>query len=224
MPRRIYHFAMIPVPMQTTLKTARRLVAPLLLFSGVTLLGCVGLQYGTMLLEQRRLEAAWRQQQSGPSGLRDAELTRISIPRIQLSAVMVEGTDLLSLMLGPGHLTGSAEPGDPGNTVISAHRDTFFRGLMNLNPGDNIVLEKNGRRYTYAVEGFRIVRPSDTSVAAPTTDSRLTLITCDPAYHIGPAPQRLVVIGRLVQPAVPPQMTATEQTHIKRASAKRHTP
>jgi sortase A len=188
------------------LKAIRRSLAPLLLFSGVAVLGYAGFQYGVMLYQQRHLQALWRQQQrirpvsSQHSAAEFGVLTRISIPSIGFSAVIVEGTDLYSLLIGPGHLTGTAQPGAPGNAVVSAHRDTFFRHIMKLSPGDHILIERDGRSFTYAVEGFRIVKPDDISVTAPTHDNRLTLITCDPAYYPGPAPQRLVVISKLVSP------------------------
>ena len=105
--------------------------------------------------------------------------------------------------MGPGHLTGTAEPGEPGNAVVSAHRDTFFRKITNLTPGATILIERGGRLFTYAVEGIKIVKPNDLSVAAPTSDNRLTLVTCDPAYYPGPAPQRLVVISKLMSAAAP---------------------
>jgi sortase (surface protein transpeptidase) len=117
----------------------RRGFAALLLFSGVAVLGYAGFQYGAMLIEQRHLQALWRQQQRMYSAfghrsavLHENSLTRLTIPAIQLSAVIVEGTDPLSLLIGPGHLTGTALPGQTGNAVVSAHRETFFRNIMDL--------------------------------------------------------------------------------------------
>ena len=55
--------------------------------------------------------------------------------------------------------------------------------------------------FTYEVINKRIVEPDDTSVLAPSKDAKLTLITCYPIYYIGPAPKRLVVISKLVEPA-----------------------
>jgi hypothetical protein len=72
-----------------------------------------------------------------------------------------------------------------------------------LTPGAAILIERGGRTFTYAVEQIKIVKPNDLSVAAPTGDNRLTLITCDPAYYPGPAPQRLVVISKLTSTAAP---------------------
>jgi sortase A len=185
-----------------------------MLSAGIAILSYTGFQYGAMLFEQRRLEARWLQQQRiAPIGdqrtraaLHQIGLTRISIPSVNFGAVVVEGTDLYSMMIGPGHLIGTAEPGEPGNAVVIAHRDTFFRKLTNLNPGDQILIARDGQVFTYAVEGLKIVKANDRSVAAPTGDNRLTLITCDPAYYPGPAPQRLIVVSKLV--AAPPSVAA----------------
>jgi sortase A len=184
----------------------RRRLSAILLLSGAAALGYVGFQYGATLVEQRHLQALWMQQQRISSAtirrtsaaVRENSLTRLTVPSIDLSAVIVEGTDPLSLLIGPGHLTGTALPGEAGNAVVSAHRDTFFRNIVYLKRGDQILVERDGHKFTYAVEGFRIVKPADLSVIAPTRDNRLTLITCDPAYYLGAAPQRLVVISRML--------------------------
>lgn len=221
----------------SSIKHVRRYLSPFLLFSGVAVLGYAGFQYGAMLIEQRHLQALWRQQQvilradgQGVTAMRRSTgLTRISIPSIQLSAVMVEGTDGLSLMVGPGHMLGTAEPGEPGNSVITAHRDTFFRNIMRVRPGDPIIIERDSHSFTYTVEGFRFVKASDISVAAPATDNRLTLVTCDPAYHLGAAPQRLVVVSKLATqtPASPsvavwkqPQSLVQAKQEMAKAAAK----
>ncbi len=214
------------------LKVIERYFAPLLVFSGIGVLGYAGFQYGVMIYQQRHLQTIWRwQQKPGHGSASRAEyggLTRISIPSIGLSAVIVEGTDMYSLLIGPGHLTGTAQPGESGNAVVSAHRDTFFHSIRKLVPGDHILVERNGRTFTYSVEGFRIVKPNDISVTGPTNDSRLTLITCDPAYYIGSAPQRLVVISKLIAPeSAPPSVADVKQptprlrTAIEKASARR---
>ncbi len=208
----------IPARANSGLRVVGRYFAPFLVFSGIAVLGYAGFQYGAMLYEQRHLQTLWRQQQRtnhAPDQRAAVEyggLTRISIPSIDLSAVIVEGTDVSSLMIGPGHLTGTAQPGESGNAVVSAHRDTFFRHITKLSPGDHIMIERDGQTFIYAVEGFRIVKPNEISVTAPTNDTRLTLITCDPANYPGPAPQRLVVISKLVSPeTAPPSVAESEQ-------------
>src|SRR4051812_6920409 len=56
-------------------------------------------------------------------------VARIVIPRIDLDAIVIEGVDDDALNAGPGHFPGSAFPGEPGNAVISAHRDRHFSKL-----------------------------------------------------------------------------------------------
>lgn len=124
-------------------------------------------------------------------------VTLLSIPRIHLQAAVLEGTDRKTLLLAPGHLRKTALPGDPGNSVIAGHRDTFFRHVYELNVGDEILVQREGHQYRYIVSSKSIVGPQDTWVTSPTHESRLTLITCYPAYYIGPAPERAVVIATL---------------------------
>jgi len=173
----------------------------LLIVAGVALLLYVGSQYATMYAAERRLTQQWQQQNlqlpTQPAGL-VTTLTRLSIPSINLDAVVVEGVGRRDLLMGPGHMPNTPEPGQPGNVVISAHRDTFFRHIHELKEGDYIIVERAGRRFRYQVTGKKVVEPNDMAVVQPTPGSQLTLLTCYPTYYIGPAPQRLVVFSRLV--------------------------
>lgn len=179
----------------------RQYFAVLLISLGVLLSLYVGGTYLWMYAQQRELMQEFQAQNAvaNPSVPRVGGLTRISIPKINLDAVIMEGTSHKSLTLGPAHLRDSALPGDPGNSVLAAHRDTFFRHLYELKPGDDIFVERNGQHYHYVVTGKRVVQPADLSVLDTTSESRLTLITCYPVYFIGPAPERLVVFAKLAQ-------------------------
>lgn len=172
----------------------------LLMVLGAGLLFYVGFQYWTMYSGQRQLAREWEQQQlerdaPGVAFSNDG-LTRLSIPKINLDAVVVEGTSQRELLKGPGHLEDTPAPGQNGNSVISAHRDTFFRHIYELAKGDLVTVQRNGEIFTYEVTGKKVVDPSDLSVLQPTADSRLTLITCYPTYYVGPAPERLVVFTK----------------------------
>ncbi len=173
----------------------------LLIVAGVALLIYVAAQYATMFAAQRRLAQQWQQQNlqlpTQPAGL-VTTLTRLTIPSIKLDAVVVEGVNRRELLMGPGHMPDTPEPGQPGNSVISAHRDTFFRHIPELKPGDSILVQRAGRQFRYQVTGKKVIPPDDLSVIKPTPGAQLTLLTCYPTYYIGPAPQRLVVFSRLV--------------------------
>lgn len=186
----------------------RRIISIALLLIGLSLLGYVGSQYWDMYHSQRQLEAQWEHQQLATlpaAGQPKAQvamadlLTRVSIPRIKLDAIVVEGASRKQLSIGPGHMVQTAMPGEPGNAVITGHRDTFFRHIYELQKGDEIDVRRNGQTYKYAVTGKRIVKPEDVSVLKQTKDAQLTLITCYPTYYIGPAPERLVVFSKLVE-------------------------
>jgi sortase A len=176
-----------------------------LIVLGAIMLTYVGFEYFTMYSGQRQLARQWQQEQERaklqPSDKAEVKrvsdgLTRISIPKINLTAVVVEGVGRKQLLLGPGHIKDTPAPGDTGNSVISAHRDTFFRHIYELNKGDVITVERNGMTYNYKVTGKKVTDPNDVSVLKQTHEPQLTLITCYPTYYVGPAPERLVVFSK----------------------------
>jgi len=182
----------------------RRVMSLALVVIGVVLLGYVAGQYWGMYRSQKNLEAEWQRQAAtvsvpGKAPVSpDQLLTRLEIPKIQMDAIVVEGASRRELSECPGHMKQTAQPGDTGNAVITAHRDTFFRHIYELNRGDQIKVRRSGRLFTYEVTGKRIVMPEDVSVIKPTDNAQLTLITCYPTYYIGPAPKRLVVFSKLI--------------------------
>jgi sortase A len=186
----------------------RRVVSLTLVIIGLVLLGYVGSEYWGMYRSQKNLEAAWTQQAVVLSAADQASqqriapeqmLTRLTVAKIGIDAIVVEGASRKDLSEGPGHMKQTAEPGETGNAVITGHRDTFFRHIHELTKGDQVQVQRNGRNFIYEVTGKRIVMPEDISVINPTSDPELTLITCYPTYYIGPAPKRLVVFSKLVE-------------------------
>jgi LPXTG-site transpeptidase (sortase) family protein len=126
----------------------------------------------------------------------DGLLGAIEIPRLGISSVVEEGVDDGTLAQAVGHIPGTRLPGQDGNTGLAAHRDTYFRRLGEIQPGDEIIFRAPGFKYLYKVESTQIVNPSDTQVLSDEDGATLTLITCFPFYYIGPAPKRFVVTAR----------------------------
>jgi sortase A len=121
-------------------------------------------------------------------------LGRIRIPRVDITAVVVEGVGKTSLRRAAGHIPGTALPsGEEGNIGIAAHRDSFFRALKDIRKDDTIELTTLDGTRRYQVEWTKIVQPTDTSVLAPTRGPALTLVTCYPFYYVGSAPKRFIV-------------------------------
>jgi sortase A len=124
---------------------------------------------------------------------------RIEIPRLGLSAIVMEGTRTTTLRRAVGHIPGTALPGQPGNVGISGHRDTFFRPLRNIRQNDIITLTTLLGEYRYRVVSARIVRPNNVAVLDPSGNEILTLVTCYPFYFVGPAPDRFIVRAERVR-------------------------
>lgn len=124
----------------------------------------------------------------------------IDIPAINVRASIYPGDDWSTLIKGVGHYQGSANPGENGNMVLSAHNDIYgetFRYIEDLQPGDKIhVDDTSGRRYTYVVREKLTVEPSDTWVLERGNRAQVTLITCWP-YRVDT--HRMIVFGDLVE-------------------------
>jgi LPXTG-site transpeptidase (sortase) family protein len=191
-----------------------------LLVAGLLLLAYVGSEYFQMYREQKMLAAQWAQQENDRLrgvGVRNGEqqrvndgIIRLQIPKIDLDAYVLDGAGHKQLKVGVGRITTTAIPGEKGNAVVTAHRDTFFRHIADLKKGDEIIVRRDGERMTFQMTGYKIVKPSDVSVLKPTEEPTLTLITCYPTYYIGPAPERLVVSSKLVSSEPDNELLATK--------------
>jgi sortase A len=125
------------------------------------------------------------------------QAVRIQIPAIEVDAPIVEGDDWESLKQGAGHHIGSANPGERGNCIISAHNDIFgeiFRRLPELDPGNEIFVHTASQVYRYVVTQKHYIEPNEVSVMESTSSPVLTLISC---YPYGIDTHRIVVIGGL---------------------------
>lgn len=117
----------------------------------------------------------------------------ISIPAINLSVPIVQGTSWHDLSLGVGHYEGSMLPGQKGNVILSGHRDTVFTPLQHIKLGDLVVVHTPYGPFSYKVVRTTIVPKADTHIVVPSTHSQLTLTTCYPFVYIGFAPKRFIV-------------------------------
>ena len=133
-------------------------------------------------------------------------LTKIVIPAINVSSIVVEGTSDQALAVGAGHYPQTPLPGEVGNVGIAGHRTMNghpFGDLDKLVPGDRVILETPFTTYTYElVAAFGghanpwVSSPTDWSVISfPTQDKLLTLTTCNPK---GQQTSRLVARAKLV--------------------------
>lgn len=134
-----------------------------------------------------------RAESSEIAGREGSTLGRIEISRMGLTAMIMEGTDDVTLQHAVGHVSGTSLPGQGGNIALAAHRDTFFRSLRDIRIGDEITLTALNGIHRYRVVSTKVVAPDDTKVLDATSDDILTLVTCYPFSFVGAAPKRFIV-------------------------------
>jgi LPXTG-site transpeptidase (sortase) family protein len=132
---------------------------------------------------------------------------KVDVPIVEVG--VVDGQwDVSKLLTWAGHLVGTGRLGEPGNAGLAGHislkdgRDGAFRWLERLQPGDEVQVYADGRRYTYRVTSSRVVPPTEVSVLDSTSDAVLTLITCTNWNVLrGEYTERFVVQARLTDTA-----------------------
>lgn len=121
----------------------------------------------------------------------------LSIPAIDVRVAVFNGTSDRLLDLGAGRVAGTARTAGDGNLAIAAHRDGFFRGLKDIEVGDELSFTSKQETHNYTVMELSVVDPTDVSVLESTVNPTITLITCYPFYFVGSAPQRFIVRAEL---------------------------
>ena len=159
------------------------------------------------------LNHAWVRVLAGEDDVRpwpwmDSEpVARLIIPEaanidegIEKSFVVMRGVSGSILAFAPGWHERTVLPGDPGTTLISAHRDTHFSLLRQVGEKDRFLIEnKRGRRSTYEVSELLITENPTLTLSRFDGASRLLLVTCYPldAWHPS-SRQRLVVVANRI--------------------------
>jgi len=125
----------------------------------------------------------------------------LEIGSLGLQTVVVEGVDSATTRVGPGHVPGTAAPGQPGNSVIVGRRTMFggtFGDLSSMTIGDEIIVTTTQGQSLYQVTdvgGSELTPDANPitapAVAAPTTTTTSTTTTTVPAVE-GAAPTETV--------------------------------
>lgn len=119
----------------------------------------------------------------------------LEITKIELRIPILKGTSPTNLKVGAGLMVGMAAPGEPGNTVLTAHRSythgRFFNRLDEIEIGDRITIILPESTYWYLVYDKAIVEPDDPSIFDEGSEEEiLTLVTCHPVRK---ATHRLII-------------------------------
>ena len=148
------------------------------------------------------INASWERTQRGEADARPwpwadtTPVARLTVESERAHAfVVLEGSSGRNLAFGPVHDASSVMPGEIGNSVISAHRDTHFRTLETLRIGNRIRVERaDGHVVFFSVTDMQVVDSRRDRIALGSNAPRLTLVTCYPFNAIQPGgPLRFVV-------------------------------
>ena len=123
------------------------------------------------------------------------QVAKMEVPRLGYRAVVLEGTDTEVIDNGPGHLIGSAFPGDPATLVVAEH-NTYWLGFPDLRAGDRVTFTDDDGTFTYLIDSQKVVENSQWTVPGGTMP-RLMLSTCWPIWAGAFANQKLVIYGHL---------------------------
>lgn len=127
-----------------------------------------------------------------------AYLGTISIPSLDKTINIYQGTTDATLAKGVGHYKQSVMPGAIDNTVLAGHRDTVFSHLGRVKIGEKITIITKDGSFVYQVVEKRIVSSNDRTVIVPTRMATLTISTCYPFIFFGNAPKRYIVTADLI--------------------------
>lgn len=186
-------------------RSARTALALGLLAVGLACLGQAGWIHAKAVLAQVLVDHAFERALQGIPNARPwpwadtHPVARLRIMGTGRALVVLSGASGRNLAFGPAHDAASVLPGESGNSLIAGHRDTHFRGLETMQPGDRIEVERaDGRRLEFIVTAREIVDSRRTRIALDGDTPRLILATCYPFDAVDPGgPLRLVVTAEL---------------------------
>ena len=182
----------------------RNALAAVVALAGVLCIGWALAIVSKAHVGQALLEVAWKR--ADATGVAPAPWPWADTHPVAKLYAPAQGTELLvlagasgrTLAWGPGLLDGTARPGERGNAVVSAHRDTHFRFLAHASVGDPLVVERpDGVRVTYRIVTTRVADASRLAIPRDADVPTLTLVTCWPFDAIAPGGTlRYVVVAQ----------------------------
>lgn len=185
----------------TRLHSVRAWLSVFFIIAGLSFIGQSFYIHAKAWLAQVLLEQAWDKIQQGETQVKPWPwadtwpVARLQVPSLNIDLFILAGDSARNLAFGPGHNFASAQPGEVGNSMISAHRDTHFSFLKQLKENDTIVIESsNHQRKVFHVNSSRIVHKDKASFAFDDTNAHIHLVTCYPfnSIHSGGS-QRYII-------------------------------
>ncbi len=156
------------------------------------------------LVAQLLLEKAWERTLDGETQTKPwpwADIwpvLKIEAPRLRQTAIALSGVSGQAMAFGPGLMPQTPTPGEPGMSIIAAHRDTHFKFLKNITIGDDILVTKpDGNTLRFTITETRIVNANQSGLYADGETPQIALVTCWPFNALTPGDERFVAIATL---------------------------
>ena len=107
-------------------------------------------------------------------------VAKLFAPQHAIEQIVLAGDSGNSLAFAPGYSLASALPNTQGTTIISAHRDTHFSFLKDIELNDILYLQTVDKTIHYQVYDVQIVDSKTYTVRADSEEQALLLVTCYP--------------------------------------------
>lgn len=152
---------------------------------------------------------------------RDTDMiAHLAIPKLSVDLPIYHGTSENVLMIGVGHVEGSALPvgTEGGRCVLAAHsgmaKARMFDDIHLLGEGDRFVVWTLGRPLAYRVRESKVVLPEASEELLPIDGEDLvTLVTCVP---YGVNTHRLLVTGERCEYVPDEEVIPAVETFVNR--------
>jgi sortase A len=184
-------------------RQARSLLTVLLAVAGTWLLLQGGWIEAKAWLARGLIEQAWRSSlvtgtPARPWPWADTwPVARLLVPTRGIDRLVLHGASGRTLAFGPAWDSASAPPGGAGLVLLSGHRDTHFRFLAELRPGETLALRHPAGETRYIVEAAEVFDTRRRQLVDRDGSDRLLLVTCYPFDTLRPGgPLRYVVTAR----------------------------
>lgn len=156
------------------------------------------------MVAQLLLENAWSrtldgETQSKPWPWADVwPVLKLEAPRFHKTAIALSGVSGQAMAFGPGLMQQSPAPGEPGMSIIAAHRDTHFAFLKSIAIGDDILVTvPEGSVLRFTVTETRVVNANQSGLYTDGETPQIALVTCWPFNAATRGDQRFVAIANL---------------------------
>jgi LPXTG-site transpeptidase (sortase) family protein len=192
------------------LVSTTRLISWLLIGTGLSFAISAGSSLGHQVTRQNQLSDDWSRSHRASAAVQPGSvltlkrprlsagqpLARINVPSINWAGIVLEGTEPQVLSGGPGHLVGTAYPGEPDNVVIS-NPNAYSQQWSGLRLGDSIELATDYGSFSYKVSDLRIAGADDKSLTGSRGRASMTFIACYPLWAGALGTQRYVAFADL---------------------------